>query len=328
MIFGKPKSGKTFVTADMFMHVPMGRDYCGCAVQQGAVVYITKEGVRGFQSRMLAMREHYNIGPEVPFYVAHEMPNFGTNNGDAEALVELIHKLVPRGVRIAAIIIDTLARTMPGQSDSDPAVMSQFVENCNVVASAFGCFVGAVQYHRTPAATTPAAGVPAISSMPPPDSIISGDQGRCQPCLDRQDRGPEGRRRGAELAVSNYQKAKPKRRFRPPLRNLVGTAPERRKRNQSETKYDRRGAPLLRHPLRGNSRSWRDRARVGDRSPPTSRSMTRNYFKKLLGAKRGFGSMVISQTACAPWPANTSTRLCRKRKLIGADAVYVWLPKP
>src|SRR5208282_3735888 len=54
VIFGKPKSGKTFMTTDLFLHVAMGRTYCGCAVRPGAVVYITKEGVRGFKLRMAA----------------------------------------------------------------------------------------------------------------------------------------------------------------------------------------------------------------------------------------------------------------------------------
>ena len=59
VIFGQPKSGKSFLTADMFLHVAMGRAYAGCTVQQGAVVYITKEGVRGFQRRMMTARQHH-----------------------------------------------------------------------------------------------------------------------------------------------------------------------------------------------------------------------------------------------------------------------------
>jgi len=148
VIFGKPKSGKTFLTTDLFLHVAMGRDYCGRAVQAGAVVYITKEGVRGFKRRMMALRQYREAGPGVPFYVAHEMPNFGTNCGDAEALVSLIRDAIPEGMPVAAVIIDTLARTMPGQSDSDSATMGMFVENCEAVARAFGCFVGAV--HHSP----------------------------------------------------------------------------------------------------------------------------------------------------------------------------------
>ena len=186
VIFGQPKSGKTFLAADMFLHVAMGRDYCGCTVQQGAVVYITKEGVRGFKRRMMAMRQHHNAGPQVPFYVAHEMPNFGTNNGDADALVALIQKLVPPGVHIAAIIIDTLARTMPGQSDSDPAVMSLFVENCDTVAKAFDCFVGAV-HHSPRSDDTRSRGSNVLDAAA--DVIIS--------VMKERDRDPHRQDRGA-----------------------------------------------------------------------------------------------------------------------------------
>ena len=81
VISGQPKSGKSFLTADMFLHVAMGRAYAGCTVQQGAVVYITKEGVRGFKRRMMTARQHHSAGSQVPLYVAHEMPNFGADKG-------------------------------------------------------------------------------------------------------------------------------------------------------------------------------------------------------------------------------------------------------
>ena len=138
---------------------------------------------------MMAARQHHNAGPQVPFYVAHEMPNFGTNNGDADYLVALIRKLVPHGVRIAAIIFDTLARTMPGQSDSDPAAMSMFVENCNTVAEAFNCFVGAV-HHSPRSDDTRSRGSNVLDGAA--DVIISVIKDDCNPHLNRQDRGHQG----------------------------------------------------------------------------------------------------------------------------------------
>jgi hypothetical protein len=42
VIFGQPKTGKTFLVADLFLHVALGKTYCGCAVRQGAVVYVTQ----------------------------------------------------------------------------------------------------------------------------------------------------------------------------------------------------------------------------------------------------------------------------------------------
>jgi hypothetical protein len=150
VIFGQPKTGKTFLAADLSLHIALGRNYCGCSVRQGAVVYVTSEGVPGFKRRMIAMREYYNAHSEVPFFVAYVMPNLGAISGDAEALVDLVRAAIPEGVPVAAIFIDTLARAMTGMSDSDTATMSAFVDNCDTIAKAFDCFVGVV--HHSPRA--------------------------------------------------------------------------------------------------------------------------------------------------------------------------------
>jgi hypothetical protein len=41
------------------MHVAMGKSYGGRTVQQGAVVYVTSEGVKGVKRRLIAMRRHH-----------------------------------------------------------------------------------------------------------------------------------------------------------------------------------------------------------------------------------------------------------------------------
>jgi hypothetical protein len=150
VIFGQPKTGKTFLVADLFLHVALGNDYCGRAVRKGAVIYVTAEGLRGFKWRMIALRQHYKAKSEVPFFAVDVMPNLGTISGDAEALVDLVRAAIPEGLPVAAIIIDTLARAMTGMSDSDTAAMSVFVDNCDTIAKAFGCFVGVV--HHSPRA--------------------------------------------------------------------------------------------------------------------------------------------------------------------------------
>jgi hypothetical protein len=321
VIFGKPKSGKTFLAADMFLHVAMGREYCGCAVQQGAVIYITKEGVRGFQRRMLAMREHHNVGPQVPFYVAYEMPNFGTNSGDAAALVALIRKLVPRGVRIAAIIIDTLARTMPGQSDSDPAVMSQFVENCNVVAAGFGCFVGAV-HHSPRSDDTRSRGSNILDAAA--DAIISviKDEGThiSTAKIEALKDGEEGLSWRFLITKKRNQKGG----FDP----LCETLSEPHRNGESETRAkpnmtgeERRFFDILCEAILEAG----EIAPASETVPANIKAVTRVYFKKCL-VQRGFvdGDKPDSLRAMASKYINRLTG----KKLIGADAVYVWLPKP
>jgi AAA domain len=52
VIWGSPKSGKSFWTLDLTMHVALGREYRGKRVQQGPVVYCCFEGQSGISARV------------------------------------------------------------------------------------------------------------------------------------------------------------------------------------------------------------------------------------------------------------------------------------
>lgn len=148
VVFGAPKSRKTLLVGDMLYHVAMGRAYCGRDTQQGAVVYITTEGARGFRDRMTAMRQHHGARG-VPFYtITNVMPQLGIKPGDAEGLAQDIRAALPQGVTVAVIVIDTLARAMTGQSDADGRDMGVFVENCDHIAKTFQALI--VVIHHSP----------------------------------------------------------------------------------------------------------------------------------------------------------------------------------
>ena len=317
--------GKTFVTADMFMHVAMNRKYCGCAVQQGAVVYITKEGVRGFKRRMLAMRQHYRAGPEVPFYTAHQMPNFGMNNGDAEALVELIQKLVPPGQRIAVIIIDTLVCTMPGQSDSDPAAMSMFVENCNTVANGFGCFVGVV-HHSPRSDDTRSRGSNVLDGAADVIiSVIKDDASQVSTAkIEAIKDGEEGLSWRFHLTKIELWDRNQNRGFAP----LCETLSEPRREGDTETK--------AKPKLNGEQRRFFDvlcdaivdhgeALAVSATVPYGVRGVTREHFKKCL-QDRGFLDAEKPDSVRALFSKYVNQ--LSGRKIIGTDKTYIWLVKP
>jgi hypothetical protein len=148
-LFGLPKTGKSFVAADVLMHVARGKAYCGLPVMQGATVYVTSEGIRGFKRRMIAMRRHYDVeAQQVPLYIAHEMPDLGSKSGDADILAERILAAVPEGMAVAAVCIDTLARATVGKNDSASEDMGVFVENCDIIARKLTCAVIAI--HHSP----------------------------------------------------------------------------------------------------------------------------------------------------------------------------------
>ena len=286
VFFGKPKSGKTFMTTSLFLHVAMGRDYCGCAVRPGAVVYITSEGVRGFKRRMVAMREHHEADIAVPFYTVHTMPNLGMACRDAQDLIAAIHASIPEGTAVAAIVVDTLARAMTGQSDSDGAAMGVFVGNCDTIARAFDCFVGAV-HHSPRNDDSRSRGSNVLDGAA--DVIISvvkdDASGISTAKVDRLKDGEEGatwRFRVAPVEVVLRNKGT----CFAPLRNIGNSRAERRNRNKAKQKTDRLSAALHGPPRRGDPRPWRDRHRFDGHTDEHQGRRTRPIEGMLI--RRGF----------------------------------------
>ena len=71
VIWGEPKSGKSFFTFDMAMHVALGWDYRGRRVHQGPVVYCYFEGQAAASQRAEAFRQRHlaECAEAVPFYL-------------------------------------------------------------------------------------------------------------------------------------------------------------------------------------------------------------------------------------------------------------------
>jgi hypothetical protein len=98
-----PKSLKSFVLMDLLMHIAIGKPYGGRKVQQGAVVYITSEGVRGVKRRLVPMRKHHGVeGKHIPFALISAMPNLGK---DIKA-------------PLRATVIDTMRKATPGKDEN------------------------------------------------------------------------------------------------------------------------------------------------------------------------------------------------------------------
>lgn len=149
IVFGPPKSLKSFLLADALFHVAMGRTWAGRDVMQGVVVYITGEGVEGFKRRLIAMRRHYEVeGQRVPFLMIPVAPDLGHASGDDLSLVEDVRAYLASigNPPVRAIAIDTLARTMRGADENAAKDMTTFVDNCERIGTAFGCIVVGVHH--------------------------------------------------------------------------------------------------------------------------------------------------------------------------------------
>lgn len=148
-IIGEPKCGKSFFTSDMLCTVAQGALYAGRATLQGAVVYLTGEGVSGFKRRLVAMRQHRGIeGQGVPFFMIENVPDLGSEATDLPQLLAELDAFVaercPDGPR--AIVLDTLARCMGEGDENSARDMGRFVNRCGAIERHFGCVVVVVHH--------------------------------------------------------------------------------------------------------------------------------------------------------------------------------------
>jgi hypothetical protein len=146
VVYGEPKSGKTFIVLSMGLHIAAGLPWLGSMpVRQGAVVYIAGEGTFGLGQRTRAARAQYGISDEVPFFTRTSALNF-TEKGSGQALIALVREVVPAGEPVGLVVVDTLARAMPGAEENSARDVGLVIQENDVVRHVLGCAL--VQIHH------------------------------------------------------------------------------------------------------------------------------------------------------------------------------------
>jgi len=143
VIWGPPKSHKSFWTFDAAMHVALGWEYRGRHVQQGTVVYCAFEGQQGFKKRIAAFRQRFlkdHVEP-VPFYL---QPLRLDLIKDVYLLVEEVEDQLGDN-RPRLIVLDTLNRSLTG-SESKDEDMSAYIGAADMLRQRFKCSVAIVHH--------------------------------------------------------------------------------------------------------------------------------------------------------------------------------------
>jgi hypothetical protein len=133
VIWGPMKCGKSFWAFDLFMHVALGWPYRGRKVRKGAVVYLALEGHAGFNRRVEAFRQKHGV-TGAPFYLITDRTDLVKDHA------ELVAAIRAQSVNPAAVVIDTLNRSITG-SESKDEDMSAYIKAADAVRDAFCCAV-------------------------------------------------------------------------------------------------------------------------------------------------------------------------------------------
>jgi hypothetical protein len=146
VVWGPPKCGKSFWAFDVVMHVALDRFYRKRRVHPGTVVYCAFEGASGIDARKTAWEKTFlgKTDPaEVPFYLQPITLDLVRDHRDLIANIKA--KRASDDPPLAAIVLDTLNRSIGGSESSDED-MTAYVNAAEALVAAFNCAVIVVHH--------------------------------------------------------------------------------------------------------------------------------------------------------------------------------------
>lgn len=143
VVYGPPKSFKTFVTLDMVLHIANGLPWRDLKVRQARVLYVVAEGAPGVGPRARAWCQRFGGTLDNMAWITVAPDLFSRDKQDADtAEVADIAAELEAGL----IVVDTLARAMPGGDENLAKDMGYTVSNFDYIREHAGCGLMAVHH--------------------------------------------------------------------------------------------------------------------------------------------------------------------------------------
>jgi AAA domain/Bifunctional DNA primase/polymerase, N-terminal len=200
VIYGAPKSGKSFWTFDLFMHVTLGWEYRDRAVQQGPVIYCAFEGAHGYRKRGEAFRRHHCLTDETPpMYV---IPGRADLIKEHKHLIQdMRDQLQDLGVTVPprAVVLDTLNKSLIG-SESKDVDMANYIAAAEAIQKEFSCVVIIVHHHGIEE-SRPRGHTSLRGAVDTQIKIVRDDQNNIIAEIEDMRDGPEGAQVVSRLVV-------------------------------------------------------------------------------------------------------------------------------
>lgn len=126
VVYGDSNVGKTFFVLDLAAAVASGQPVCGRKVRRSPVVYVSMEGAKRFNNRIVALKETRRLVWDAPFYLA-SWPLALLEKNKVDEFVDAVLKQVAPGCTPGLIVLDTLSRGMAGGDESSSVDMTSAV---------------------------------------------------------------------------------------------------------------------------------------------------------------------------------------------------------
>lgn len=146
LIYGPPKSGKSFLAIDWACCVATGTPWNGHEVQQGAVFYLAGEGHNGLARRFSAWEKAKGVPlAGAPLAVSHKAAPLTDRDAATKVLHAIAELAEQTGQAPAVIVVDTLARNF-GADENSTEDMGRFVQHLDEIRANWKCTVLVVHH--------------------------------------------------------------------------------------------------------------------------------------------------------------------------------------
>lgn len=143
-VFGKPKSGKSFIAIAMACAIAKGERFYGNQSFSAPVMYVCGEGQRGVKRRLAAWQQGMFDLTKVPLYLSDRAVRVNDDD-DFKMLENEIELLQEEVGQIGMIVIDTFQRNFVGNENSAEDV-GNFINKLDGLISNYKCCVCLVHH--------------------------------------------------------------------------------------------------------------------------------------------------------------------------------------
>lgn len=141
-LYGQRGKGKSFVTLDAALHIASGSKWLGRDTKAGGVIYCAGEGLAGYGVRVEGWARTYPDRDIGNFRLMPLVPNFR----DEKDVAKLARTIKQQLGDARLIIIDTVARAIPGAEENSSKDMGLFIAACDAIRQTCGVAVIGVHH--------------------------------------------------------------------------------------------------------------------------------------------------------------------------------------
>lgn len=146
VLYGDPGSGKSVFATDLAFAVSTGSDWFGRTVKRGAVMYVAAERAKLTERRLAALRCKNEQAEPLLAILEGRFDLFGSEE-DARRLISTSDAVCQAtGEPVCLIIVDTVARVIPGADENTARDISRFASNVDLIREQTGAHVLVVHH--------------------------------------------------------------------------------------------------------------------------------------------------------------------------------------